>query len=811
MKFTIAIVSLACFSSAFAECKVTESVRKFEGAERTIVTMENERVVVEIAPSLEGRLIRYAEKSKPATPLEWLDDCPYHYNGRWEGKPFTHQIDQTGPERTAVTVKGGGKIAVALLRKLGIAVSNPLDLTVERTMTLESNSTRLRVDVKITNTGEGVAPALRYMVHSVYGNLPPMGADRAFWFLPTTNGVEFFDPARGRREMSAANGTTPLAKSFSRFTPNAQADKPRYEAGGWGAVLTSAGPAYIFYDQAKYDFMQFWFGGDASWHFTFEPHTKPVDLKPGDSVQATFTLAFDSKDVPFNGPTVAYEQPVVPEFTTPGTPLIIGARAATVLLDHPEAAQVSFEIKDPAGQILLSQKIEAVLKPFEFTDLKAEVNLSSEAALGAYTWSAKLENGKPLGSGKIQVLPATELEKRKMDKATAEVREKYETRIRKLDTDLADARKVAIRWNDGVNFALSLRDSTLWPQTPVAGQEVSIRVARGAVPVQGLWKTTEAMRIQKLTSVLAPAVPLDSEKILAALGKDREYLRDLAVTSSGKELVALIVDGPRRRTEIVRLNETGVLKRFGRFSETPGETDDTLGAVARALAVDRDGNIWVATNARGLTSAYRINQDGAPFEESVIGDKGALKKFTPDGRLLGTASLLEAPMDLALADADGTPVVLASYRQVSFYHTAQVREAVMVIHARDIQRIAELKIPAGSLCVDLTGNIWTADIAGHIACFDVKGRKQFDVASSPPPAVLDARLPNGTPLPALLRSDASTVLALSTLRRTLTRLTPNGALESEEIPPTLGPLWTLVRSSNGVLVLGEKATKPSTK
>ena len=60
---------LAFISAAFAECKVTESVRKFEGAERTIVTMENERIVVEVAPTLEGRIIRYADNSKPGTPI----------------------------------------------------------------------------------------------------------------------------------------------------------------------------------------------------------------------------------------------------------------------------------------------------------------------------------------------------------------------------------------------------------------------------------------------------------------------------------------------------------------------------------------------------------------------------------------------------------------------------------------------------------------------------------------------------------------------------------------------------------------------
>src|ERR1700722_8465312 len=97
---------------AIAQCQVRIGKRKFEGAERTIVTMENKKILVEIAPELEGRLIRYQDKTRPGSPLEWLDDCPYHYAGRWEGKPFTYRVDAQQPDRAAVTVMGGGKLAV---------------------------------------------------------------------------------------------------------------------------------------------------------------------------------------------------------------------------------------------------------------------------------------------------------------------------------------------------------------------------------------------------------------------------------------------------------------------------------------------------------------------------------------------------------------------------------------------------------------------------------------------------------------------------------------------------------------------------
>ena len=77
----------------------------------------------------------------------------------------------------------------------------------------------------------------------------------------------------------------------------------------------------------------------------------------------------------------------------------------------------------------------------------------------------------------------------------------------------------------------------------------------------------------------------------------------------------------------------------------------TLGAAARAVAVDKDGNIWVTTNTWGATSVFKRGADGAPFEESVISDKGALKKFKADGNLIGAISLLDAPTDLVLGEA----------------------------------------------------------------------------------------------------------------------------------------------------------------
>jgi hypothetical protein len=49
---------------ADAACRLTTVVRKFEGAERKIVVMENDRILVEVVPELEGRVSRYVDKTK---------------------------------------------------------------------------------------------------------------------------------------------------------------------------------------------------------------------------------------------------------------------------------------------------------------------------------------------------------------------------------------------------------------------------------------------------------------------------------------------------------------------------------------------------------------------------------------------------------------------------------------------------------------------------------------------------------------------------------------------------------------------------
>jgi hypothetical protein len=589
--------------------------------------------------------------------------------------------------------------------------------------------------------------------------------------------------------------------------PGRQADKPRYVAGGWGALLTSAGPVYIEYDAKRYDFMQYWFGGDAEWHYTFEPHTKPIDLKPGESTTCSYALAYDSKEVGFTGATDAFAQPVVPEVLLPGAALKIQTRGTTVR-DRSERASLRFDAFDIQGHSLFSKEVNGDLQPFQMTDLSAEMKLPESIPLGVYKWKMS-RDGKELASGQFEVVTADEQAKRQTLKATAALQEKINLLQKELSTEKEESRRVDDLWKQGADLALSWNDPHSWP----AGQPVGAVVVgsdSAGVPVLGDWKSKEAMRIMTLAGVNPAAWPADTEKMLTKLGADRALLRDVAVDSDGKGLVALLVDTVKPRVEIIHLAAGGAIRRFGKYSDKPLEEDASLGTGARAIAVDPSGNVWVATNAWGKVSVLRINQDGAPYEEAVVGAKGALKKFSAQGNLLGSIGILTPPADLKLALADGVPVILAPYRHVSTYHDSQLREGVMVIGLSDVKRLAEIKMPGSSIALDKAGRLWSADVAGHVACFDAHGHKLFDVAGTPAPAVIEAALPANSPPPVVLCPAPDGVYALSTLKRTIAIIAGPGVPVSQNIPADVGSLWRIIADQDGGIVLGEKSIwKPS--
>jgi hypothetical protein len=103
--------------------------------------------------------------------------------------------------------------------------------------------------------------------------------------------------------------------------------------------------------------------------------------------------------------------------------------------------------------------------------------------------------------------------------------------------------------------------------------------------------------------------------------------------------------------------------------------------------------------------------------------------------------------------------------------------------------------------------VWAADVAGHVACYALGGRKLFDVAASPAVAVPDARLPLGSPLPAVVRCDGKgTAWVLLTLGRKVLVLNEKGEArgEAKAVPEAAGALHRAAATPAEPLIIGEK-------
>jgi hypothetical protein len=131
----------------------------------------------------------------------------------------------------------------------------------------------------------------------------------------------------------------------------------------------------------------------------------------------------------------------------------------------------------------------------------------------------------------------------------------------------------------------------------------------------------------------------------------------------------------------------------------------------------------------------------------------------------------------------------------------------MLLRVSDAARIGEIKAPAGSVTVDKAGGIWLADVAGHTACYDLKGKKLLDVPASPAPAVPDASLPPGSPLPVVLRAGTDGgVWALHTLARKLSPIDAKGEMAKDEKKPpeSAGAIHHFAVDAKGPVVVGTK-------
>ncbi len=779
--------------------------REFSGRMREIVVIENARVRAEIVPSDSGRIAIYRDKARPESAFEWLDDCPYHYACRWEGQPFTHTLGEQGPDRVSVTVRGGGKIAVAHLRAVAnISVANPLVLEIERTMTLFKEGTRLLVDVKITNTGDGVAPRFRYMMHGVWGQV----AREPFGFiLPTDKGTEFFDSQRASavfREAGRSGGDP--KHPFNRFVPERPADKPRFAPGGWVALLTAAGPTYIQYDPAQFDFFQYWYGGDSTWHWTSEPHSKPVDLAPGQSIALTFSLALDADDIAFATPTLAYGDVAAPREATPGSPLAFSVRATTAR-NTAEAAAIAITVRGPDGQAWPERRATAEVKGFAFAELKAVVDLPVGAAAGRYTWTAATGAGQPLGSGEIEVMSQDEMARQRAERAVTEARAELQGRIDQLTREAGALRAEGRLWRDAADLLISLRNPLAWRAADGTGA-LNVRLVTNAVPILGNWQAREPARITAFSAPAAPAPPADLDARLARLGAERALLADVAVSPDAQTVAALLVDPAANRVQIVRIAADGTVRRFGRTAEKPGESNDELGRSTRAVAIDGQGRVWVATTVWGNVSRYVAGPDGQPSEQSVPGYKGAVKVFDAGGACVAALALLDTPTDLVPVLADGRAGMMAPYRNVSAYHGAMVREGALLFDAAAATRAGEIKLPAGSVAPDGSGGLWAADVAGHLTRHTARGKRLSSLEGAPPPAVADAVLPETSPLPTRLRAGADgTLWLLRPLQRELWQVRLTGdtaAIDSRRaIPESIGRPVALLTGADGVRVVGD--------
>ena len=374
-----------------------------------MVTLENPRIVVRVSPDAGGNVIvGYVDKSRTNGPFHRQDES-FEAVGQWKRSPATTcHIDARGPDRAAVTLIGTGTLIPYPVA--GQPHPVPTELTLTRTVSIDADSTAVHVAERIANTGTGTVWALRCMVHALYSYKVLPGAT-VYAYLPTPDGIRLFD----HEAIVKQNHVATLATEGHRYRrwsrPGDALVKARYPASGWLAMESDSGSSYLFYDPAQFDFVSLWSGTHPAEWLVLEPHTKAVDLTPGQRVDFMYALACDGRDVPFREPTLVSDPPQVPGAATAGDTLTLGLRVTTVRT-QPEPVQAMFRLYDHVGATVLTQTLRGTAQPFLYTDVAGTCTVPAGLKPGDYRWQMADAGGGSV-TGRLEVVSAAEAAKRK--------------------------------------------------------------------------------------------------------------------------------------------------------------------------------------------------------------------------------------------------------------------------------------------------------------------------------------------------------------------------------------------------------------
>lgn len=405
MKSLYYLVALAVFCSpraVWADASVRETKANWvvsdpgflHKGEGTVLTLENSRISLEIVPDEGGNVLNYHDKQSLQflqngdMPFERMDD-DFGAIGRWKPEPYSYKIDQNGPKKALVTLVGNGQLIRPDL--------SPIRLQVQRTISIDADSTRLKVDVVVTNKDTIIAPNLRYMIHDLYlQKMLPGPMYRIF--LPSSRGVESFNYER----LIKANylvRTVPENHPFRQWSKEPEdLLKARYPALGWLAMQSASGHVYLSYDPKNFDFVTLWTGSHPAEWLALEPHTKATDLAPGQSFQTSFMLALDAKDIDLLPSAIAIENLEVKQRS--GEDFDLTIRAAT-FSDQAQNASLKWQVFDAKNKSVFGSQISLALQPFQFSDVV--IPGKTKWANGVYRWELTDKTGQKVGAGQFEI------------------------------------------------------------------------------------------------------------------------------------------------------------------------------------------------------------------------------------------------------------------------------------------------------------------------------------------------------------------------------------------------------------------------